>query len=159
MAVEIREATMDDVDAIVEMAQRFYPESPYPHFYGDMPVSQAAGLVIVTLQGMTEYGIKPGVMLVADDNGKLAGMVCMHIDAATFTPAVIASEIVWWVEPEYRSGTTAVRILKAAEAAAKERGATVVRMAALSTSPEQAGQIYERLGFVQTEVYYTKRVV
>lgn len=154
----VREATMDDVDALVAMAQRFYPESPYPHIYGDMPKEQAAGLVIVAMQGLASHGVAPGIMLVAEEDGELTGMVCMFLDAATFTPNVIAGEIVWWVEPEHRGGATAVRLLKAAEDTAKARGANVIRMAALSTSPEQAGKLYERMGYAPTEVYYTKRV-
>lgn len=154
----IREATMDDVPRIIAMAERFYPESPYPDIYGDMPASQAAGLAIVAIQGFAAAGIVPGVLLVAEDGDTLAGMLCLHIDPATFTPEVIAGELVWWVEPEYRGGLLSVRLVKAGEAAAKARGATVMRMAHLSTSPAQAGDLYERLGYRPSEVYYSKRL-
>lgn len=154
----IRPATMDDVPAIVEMAKRFYPESPYPTIYGDMPAEQAAGLAIVAMQGMAEHGIVPGVMLVAEHGGALVGMLCAHIDPATFTPAVIAAELVWWVEPEHRGGMTAVRLLRAGEAAARERGADVFNMAALATSPEEAHQILQRMGYAPTHTIYTKRL-
>jgi GNAT superfamily N-acetyltransferase len=155
---KIRAATLEDVPAIVEMAKRFYPESPYPAIYGDMPKEQAAGLAIVAMQGMAEQGIVPGVMLVAELDGQLVGMLCAHIDPATFTPAVIAAELVWWVEPEHRGGMTAVRLLRAGEADAKARGATVFNMAALATSPDEARQILQRLGYAPTHTIYTKRL-
>jgi GNAT superfamily N-acetyltransferase len=154
----IRAATMEDIPQIVEMAERFYPESPYPAIYGDMPKAQAAGLAIVAMQGLADSGIAPGVMLVAEQDGVLIGMLCCHIDPATFTPAVIAAELVWWVEPEHRGGMTAVRLLRAGETAARERGATVFNMAALATSPAEAREILKRLGYAPTHTVYTKRL-
>lgn len=153
----IRKATNDDIPRIVEMAQRFFPESPYPALYGDMPDSQAAGLAIIAMQGAP--GIDPGVMLVAEDAGELIGMACLFSDRATFNPAVrIASELVFWIEPEHRGGMAAVRLLKAAEKDAREKGVQVNRMAVMSSSPEQAAKLYERMGYSLTECYYSKRL-
>jgi len=156
--MRIRSATREDIPAIVEMAQRFYPESPYPAIYGDMPDSQAAGLVIVMLDGMASHGVVPGVMLVAEDGGDLVGMLCLHIDAATFTPEIIAGEVVWWVAPSHRGGMCGVRLVRAGEQAAAERGATVSRMAVLGSSPDEAGELLQRLGYAPTETIYTKRL-
>lgn len=156
--MRIRTATRDDIPAIVEMAQRFYPESPYPAIYGDMPDSQAAGLVVVMLEGMASHGIVPGVMLVAEADDALVGMLCLHLDAATFTPEVIAGEIVWWIAPERRGGMCAVRLVRAGEAAAQARGATVSRMAVLGSSPAEAGELLQRLGYAPTETIFTKRL-
>lgn len=155
----IRPATMDDVPAIVSMAQRFYPDSPYPAIYGDMPEEQAAGLAIIAMYGMAEAGIVPGVMLVAEHDGVLVGMLCCHIDPATFTPAVIAAELVWWVEPEHRGGMTAVRLLRAGEKEARARGASVFNMSALATSPDEAHEILQRMGYAPTHTVYTKRLI
>lgn len=149
---------MDDVDAIVAMAQQFYPLSPYPAIYGDMPAEQAAGLAIVALQGMVEHGISPGVMLVAEEGGALVGMLALHLDAATFTPRVVAGEIVWWVDPAHRGGIGAIRLVRAGEAAAKARGAHVCRMAVLGTSPREASEILQRLGYAPTEWIHSKRL-
>lgn len=155
--MQIRRATEADLPRIVEMAQRFYPESPYPPLYGDMPEAQAAGLALVVMNG---YGnIEPGVVLVAEAGGALVGMVCLCADRGTFNPAVkMASELVFWVEPEYRGGMAAVRLLRAAEEAARDMGITVNRMAVLSSSPAQAAQLYERMGYTLTESYYSKRL-
>lgn len=157
--MKIRAATLDDVPAIEAMALRFYPLSPYPAIYGDMPPQQAAGLAIVAMQGMQEAGIAPGVMLVAeDDAGDLVGMLSLFLDAATFTPRVVAGELVWWMEPEHRGGMGAVRLVREAEREAKARGAHVIRMAVLGTSPEEAHEILVRLGYAPTEWIHSKRL-
>jgi GNAT superfamily N-acetyltransferase len=154
----IRPATDADVPRIVEMAERFYPESPYPAIYGDMGPNQAAGLALVAMRGHEQH-IEPGVLLVAEEGDELVGMVCLAKDRATFNPAVtIASELVFWIEPEHRGGMAAVRLLKAAEDAARERGIEVNRMAVLSSSPPQAAALYERMGYALTESYYSKRL-
>lgn len=153
----VRNATEADIPHIVEMAQRFYPVSPYPALYGGMADTQAAGLALVAMHGAE--GIDPGVMLVAEEDGALIGMACLCADRATFNPAVrIASELVFWIEPEHRGGMAAVRLLKAAEDRAREQGVQVNRMAVLSTSPAQAAQLYERMGYTMTECYYSKRL-
>lgn len=154
----VRPATMEDVPRLVEMARRFYPLSPYPAIYGDMPEEQAAGLVIVTMQGLAEYGVAPGVMLVAEKDGELIGMLCAHIDAATFTPAVVAAELVWWMEPEHRGSMAAVRMVKAGEEHARAKGATVFNMCVLSTSPEEAAGLLRMLGYAPTHTVFSKRL-
>lgn len=156
--MNIRPATRDDIPRIVEMAERFYPQSPYPAIYGDMPRTQAAGVVIVMMQGMTEHGIQPGVMLVAEKDDELVGMLALHLDPATFTPEVVAGEIVWWMEPEHRGGMGAIRLVRRGEQEAKVRGATVCRMAVLGTSPHEASEILQRIGYAPTEWIHTKRL-
>lgn len=144
----IRPATADDVPRIVEMAQRFYPTSGYGRI-ACMPDAQAAGLALVTMES--------GVMLVAEREGALIAMACLHIEPFIFNPAVvIAQEIVFWIEPEHRGGLLAVRILRAIDTACAARGATVVRMATLPASPPAAAQLYERSGYVASESYFVK---
>lgn len=155
--MQIRKATIEDIPRIVEMAQRFYPESPYPALYGDMPDTQAAGLALIAMNGAES--IEPGVMLLAEDAGEVVGMACLCADRATFNPLVrITSELVFWIEPEHRGGMAAVRLLKAAETEAKALGIQVNRMAVLSSSPEQASKLYERMGYTHTESYFSKRL-
>lgn len=156
--MQIREAVESDVPRLVELAEQFYPESPYPAIYGAMEPQQAAGLVLVMLRGMASHGVVPGVLMVAEDGDSLVGMLALHLDAATFTPEVVAGEIVWWVAPEYRGGMCGVRLIRAGERAAIERGATVIRMAVLGSSPAHAGATLERIGYAQTETIYTRRL-
>lgn len=160
--MKIRPATRDDIPRIVEMAQRFYPQSPYPALYGPMPDEQAAGLAIITMEGVVHEGVElmaPGVLLVGEVDGEVVGMLSLHADRACFNPERrIASELVFWIEPEHRGGLAAVRFVKAGEAAAKAIGIEVIRMAALSTSPPETAQLYAHLGYAPTETYFSKRL-
>jgi ribosomal protein S18 acetylase RimI-like enzyme len=146
----IRPATVSDVDAIVAMAERFYPTSGYGAI-APLAKESAAGLALVTM--------RDGVMLVAESDGKLAGMVCLFVEPYLFNvEVVIAQEVVWWIEPEDRGGMLAARLLKAAEAASRARGATVIRMATLATSPPQATALFDRMGYQLSETYYRKEL-
>ena len=77
---------------------------------------------------------------------------------AFFTPAVIAGELVWWMEPEHRGGIGAVRLVREGEWQAKARGAHVSRMSVLGTSPHEASEIRQRLGYAPTEWIHSKRL-
>ena len=85
-------------------------------------------------------------------DGELVGMACVHIDHFLFNAAIkVGHELVFWIEPEHRGGMLAVRMLRAVDKAVADRGAQVNRMAILSTSPDQAGALYERLGWTALE--------
>ena len=144
----IRPATQADVPRIVEMAQRFFPNSGYSRI-GPMTDTQAAGLALVTMES--------GVLLVAEVDGALVAMASLHIEPFIFNLDItIAQEIVFWVEPEHRNGMLAARMLRAIDDACARAGAQVIRMATLPSSPEVAGKLYERSGFALSESYYVK---
>lgn len=147
----IRPATREDVPAIVDMAERFYGLSDYDRI-APLAKESAAGLALVTME--------QGVMLVVErEDGSLAGMACLHIEPFLFNVGTtIAQELVWWIEPEARGGTAAARLLKAAEDACRARGATVIRMATLPSSPEAATRMLDRFGFRPSESYFVKEL-
>lgn len=148
MKTVIRSATREDVPRIVEMARRFFPESGYARI-APMPDAQAAGLALITMDS--------GIMLVAEVDGTIAAMACLHIEPFLFNPAVtIAQELVFWIEPEFRGGMLAARMLRAIEERCNKRGVRVIRMATLPSSPEAAAQLYERSGFALSETYFVK---
>lgn len=145
----IRTATREDIPRIVEMAERFYPESGYGEAFGPMQRESIAGLAIITMER--------GVLLLAEHEGEVVGMICLHLDHFLFNVDVrVAVELVFWIEPEHRGGMAAVRLLKAGEAAAREAGAHVMRMAVLATSPAQASGLYERTGYAASDRFFTK---
>lgn len=144
----IRPATMDDVDAIVEMARRFYPASGYAEI-APMAEVAPAGLAIVCMQ--------TGVALVAEREGQLVGMVILAVTPFEFNVEVeIAHELAFWIEPEHRGGMLAARMVRAAEEACRARGVRVIRMAKLATSGDDVGKLYTMLGFAPSESYYSK---
>lgn len=148
--MSVRPATMDDVPRIVEMAFAFYADAGYADVFGPMAKESAAGLAIVCME--------KGVMLVAEVEGVVVGMACLHIEPFLFNPASpkrVASELVWWIDPEHRGGLLAARMLREINAACDAAGA-VPRMATLAGSPPQAQALLERAGYRHTESYFTR---
>lgn len=146
----IRKATLDDVDEIVSMSAEFYPTTHYADF-ADMDEDSVSGLV----SGLIERD----VFLVAEDAGKLVGMVALVIAPFMFNQSIkVAAELVWWVSPSHRGTSVANRLLSEIEPACKERGASRIQMVHMPNSPPQAAALYERAGYFRSEISYTKDI-
>jgi len=154
----IRTATMDDIPQIVEMAKRFYAYSPYPVIYGNLSKEQAAGIAIVSMQGYAECGITPGVMLVAEDDGVIVGMLAMHIDPATYAPEVCAAESAWWVDQTHAGLGIYPALVDRAEQEAKARGATVSAMGVMGKKSGAAVKMLKKRGYTKSHVVMMKRI-
>lgn len=146
----IRPATNADVPRIVEMSRLFYGTTSYAEW---------ADFDEETVANLAESLISDHVMLVADVDRKVYGMVGLFVAPHMFNVGVKAAyEVVWWVEPEAQGAGVGKALLQAIESACAERGAAAIQMVHLSTSPPQAALVYERMGFGHTESSYTKRL-
>lgn len=146
----VRAATRSDVDAIVAMAERFYAQTSYA---ARVPLSResAAGLAIVLME--------QGVMLVAEQGDQVVGMVGLFLEPFTFNVAItVATELVWWVEPEARETGAGMALLAGIEPACRQKGADLIRMMALAKFSEHAAALYARRGYVHTESAFTKEI-
>jgi len=65
---------------------------------------------------------------------------------------IIAQELGWWVEPEYRNTTIGIKLLKAFEKEAKNKGADKIMMIYLdSQSPENVNKMLTKLNYSSVE--------
>lgn len=85
------------------------------------------------------------------DGGVLLAAAIEH----PFADVRYAMETVWWMDPEVRGGSTALRMLRDYEDWAVSQGCKFIQMAALATF-SRAGKIYERCGYKPTETHYMK---
>lgn len=146
----IRRATEADIPVIVAMSRKFYATTNYAAL---TPMSDEA------VENIALMLIDTGVLLVAEHDGAVVGMVGLMILPFTFNPAVtMAAEVVWWVDPAAQGAGVGSALLDAVEPAAAERGADLVQMMTLSTSPPQAVALYERAGYRHSETCFTKRI-
>ena len=146
--MQVRNATLDDVPAIVEMSRKFYATTTYSGW-----ADFNANTVHALASGLAEHH----VMLVADDGEKLIGMVGLFVAPFMFNGAVTAAyEVVWWVEPDEQGQGAGKALLAAIEPACRAKGCKAIQMVHLSTSPPQAAAIYERVGYRHTESSFTK---
>lgn len=144
----IREATMADMPDLLRMAEAFYATTDQGAVIPYCPVSAEA--TARTLLGN-------GVLLVAEAAGRVVGMIgCMVAPSLLNHAALVASEVMWWVDPSCRDSGAGMRLMRAAEQAVREAGAKISSMVRLRTSPEGVGTIYERLGYAPSEYVHTK---
>lgn len=146
--VEVRAATAMDMPAILEMGARFYASTEYtaiaPYCYGSAAL-------------LGQLLLDTGVVLVAEREGQLLGVVGLSLVPFLFNRSVItAHEVMWWVDEEHRDSGAGVALLRAIEPACRAKGASAIQMLHLATSPRQAGVLYRRLGFSLSETLYFK---
>jgi GNAT superfamily N-acetyltransferase len=144
----IRPATGADVPAIVAMSELFYRTTSYAAW---------APFDAETVENLANTLTDSHIMLVAEDEGRLVGMVGLFVAPFMFNASLTgAYEVVWWVEPGAQGAGIGKALLAAIEPACAERGVHSVQMVHLDSSPPQAAASYERMGFRHTESSYTK---
>lgn len=143
----IRRATEVDVDAIVQMGEHFLTQSEYASMLSCEPEALRAFAGRCVRGEMAESDI-----LVAEaDDGQLTGMIGVIVAPHPFSGERVAGDLFWWVEPDARG--QGIRLLKAAEAWARERQAVKFQMVAPNA---RVAQLYRRLGFQPLESTYQR---
>lgn len=142
----IREARLEDMDAVVRMGLRFAEERAE---YDRVSVDP----VHITTLAADLMASDSSVLLLLERPDGPRGMLGMFTYAHPFSGERVAYGLVWWVDPEVRGD--GVRLLRAAEAWAKKRGAVVVQMAAPNGG--ETGEIYERLSYHPVETAFARR--
>jgi GNAT superfamily N-acetyltransferase len=137
----IRDATHEDLDAIVDLAQALVEESPafeLNTFYRDKTRDFLAGLIESPC----------GILLVSNDlSGAMAGGVSEH----PFSYTLFSFDYGLFVLSRRRGSFTAAALVRAFERKAKSLGAADFRpgiMTAVHVS--RTTEFYERLGYAQT---------
>ena len=148
----IRDATQDDDDAIAIMYRQFMAFTPY------------ANVLTATddeISATIRHFIAHAKVLVADIEGTIAGILVAVLSPAWYAPRhTIATELAWWVSPEHRKGTTAIRLIQAFEQWAIESGASMVSMTNLQVDDNGAvANMLGRMGYTMTEQAHTKGLV
>lgn len=96
---------------------------------------------------------KSGKVLVDEQDGKIVALLALFIGPHFYSGELTASELMWYVEPEFRQSFTALRLLRAGEKVAKTLGAKSM----VFTAPTiEVGKAYSQLGYEPIEVNYRK---
>lgn len=143
----IREATLADVPAIVELGRRSLAEGPYAALVAENP-EQFTRLAEQIIS-------QAGRVLLWEEDGEVKGLLAFTVGPHFLSGEVTAGEIMWYVEPESRPGGAAMRLFWAAEELARELGATKMQFTAPT---EGVGAVYKRYGYSQVEVLYQKEL-
>lgn len=148
----IRNAILDDVDAVVAIGERFHAESNWGavcEYVADDEARTCAHLVTSD----------DGLLIVADNDGEIVGAL-----GGLFFPAHMnfahrmGQELFWFVLPEYRGGLGAM-LLQAAEEAARAAGCKHWGMGAIEHLRGASVQrLLERDGYRATERCFMKEL-
>lgn len=154
----VRLATVDDLDALVAMGERFFAASPY---IGRMKLDLQA--LRDVLEGIvTGRSAIPATALVAHGEGRLQGVLVAIVTSPWFDPTRrVATELAWWVDTGPRSDARwyiAARLQRAFEAWARAQGTDGVVMGELlgtdTPEPSTLGRFFSRCGYQLAERAY-----
>lgn len=148
----LRHATLDDVPAILSMAEKLYKDSPMEKMSLDYDKTRREIEKVIVNNG-AEY-----LALVSYEEDKAVGAIIAYTLTPVFSSDKIAIEIFWYLDPEYRKGTRGIAMMKAYEYWAKLVGCRIVQYGWLVSSPESLKTIYDKTGAVLSEQVYYKEL-
>lgn len=144
--MNIRLANKWDQPQVIEMLRHFRQETPI-EMMSECDNEQHISMLFHTAL------IGGGLAYVAEDKGRLIGMIIGFIEQNTWDPNIyVLRELVYWVEPEYRGGTAGYRLLmeynRAAKLLQKEKRINMYTMSKMVNSPDLD---YGRFGYRKIE--------
>lgn len=144
----IRQATSEDVNSILAMSKKFYPKTSYASW---LPLDDESVIALINLL------VDSGIMLIAEEDNKPAGMIGLAVYPFMFNAnAMAAGEIVFWVEPEYRARGLGHDLLQVAEGECRKAGVDYIQMRLMADSPQQAAHLYTEHGYRLEETAWSK---
>lgn len=146
----IRLATLDDITAMLVMAELFWQTTDYKDDFCPEHVLKQLYFCITDSAN--------GIAIVTEVNDTIIGFGCCVIGPLLVNPNVyLATEIAWWLQPEYRKGRVGLHMLSFMENVARERQVKYFNMISMECSmPEQVARIYMSQGYKLNEKLFTK---
>ena len=143
----VRPGTPEDFGAIVKMARDFWAHTMY-----DDPFDEGS------VEGMAKTCYDHGLLSVLEVDGVQEGFACGLKGGLLANNAVpCGTEVAWWVNPDFRSGSNGIRLLKHLESLAKAQNIKYWNMSCMySSMPDHVTELYERLGYRKAEIAYTR---
>jgi N-acetylglutamate synthase-like GNAT family acetyltransferase len=144
--MNIRKAVIEDIDAAIDLLNEFKEESLAE--YG-------MDLDLETIRQTCEKYI--GSTLVAEENGKIIGIIAGTLmRLPTFTTPIYL-ESVWYVSKAHRR--VGIHLLRTLEELCKSQGISHLIMAHMMNSKtDKLGEFYRRQGFIPYEINYIKKL-
>lgn len=147
----IRKADKFDIPFIVEMLKNYRNAAP-------LKVLNEANDKEYIEQLLFNLIIGSGFILLAEKNNVIIGMIIAGIISNVWNPKVKqCSEIAYWVEPEFRGGTAAYRLLKSyINECNKMMESGNIQMYTMSKMVNSPDLKYEKFGLSKLEETWVK---
>lgn len=149
----IRNATISDKSRAIELLRDSHIAAGFNSgdgFVFPFVAAYAERLFAVHLEMMNTC------CLVNDVGGVAEGLLLAAAHEHPFGPVWLARETVWWIDPSHR-GRSAIAMLDAYEAWAKNKGCKFVGMAGMGDDPDVT-KLYLRRGYSAAERHFLKAI-
>ena len=148
--MEIRKAEWQELEHVLPLCRQFFNEIEWKDttFEPDVMLATLSALVADAHCNL----------LVVVDGEKIVGTVGIQIAPMFWGTDPVATELFWYMDPEYRGRACSLKLFQQAEAWAKEAGAKVMLMGMTATSPPHVRTMYERAGYRYSQTGFIKRL-
>jgi len=148
ISMTVRNACIDDIPKIIELAKKFHAVSGYECFELDYD----------TVERIVMQSIDQELCPVAVIDGEVIGFLLgLQFPALLNTNIMVGTEIAWWVEPEHRNKPIGVKLLKYIEYQAQNKNLKLWSMMCLEKlNADGLESIYERMGYKKAERTYMR---
>jgi len=152
-SIRIREARFEDIPGALPLAEEFFLSTVISKYIPFKATSTA-----VTLKRMIEGD--GAVIFIAEKGDRVIGGIGGVLSLSPWNfDVVVSQEMFWFITAEHRGGTTALRLLRAYQQWAKEKGAEVDALAVMkSLNYEGVTKAYQHLGYECLEEHHMRRV-
>jgi len=135
----VRKAGPDDTKVFTAIAEQFVLESPM--YKGIAFDHESYEIFLRYVFESDQY-----LALIYEQDGEVAGAIMGMICSFLYSPELQASDLGFYVKPEYRGKRVAVKLEAAYREWARSKGARKVALG-VTTGDKTAGAFYERLGY------------
>lgn len=151
--MKLRPATPADVPAMIKLGRFAHGESRFAPFpYDEAKLREGLPALIALQNGRGSHLC----LLVENREGRLIGMLIGELAEYFFTRSRSANSIFLWVDPSYRGGAAAIRLIRAFfDWGAKSGAVEVTVPIASGVRVARTDRFLRRIGFVQTGGNYS----
>lgn len=136
----IRNATLQDIPALVSLGWLMHEESIYAPFdYDTEKVSKMIEALVTT---------RFGIALVAEQDGTVIGGMIGTVVEHWFGSDTVASDLALFIDPQHRAGRTGLKLIKRYIETAQEKGASQIMLAnSTGYQSDRVANLFESMGF------------
>lgn len=146
----LRQATIEDLPALSECAREFYSASKFLH---EFHIERFCETWAALLSGGT------GVIFIVTEGDEIKGTIGGVAYPEPYSFDLICQEFFLFVKESARGGFGMLKLYRAFEAWARDKGCSQIRMGHLQDSmPERLHDVYLKLGYVHVETAYAKQL-
>jgi len=142
MTMQIREATIDDAQRILELGRILHAESYYSDYSLDQSRAKAA------INDILAYPKQASLLLAENNQGVIIGMLAVRMGTMFYFNRPVAQEQMFYVHPEWRGSSAAIKLIMAFRQWSMNRGANEIMISInAGIGLEQLPRLMQRLGF------------